>query len=36
MSLVFRIDKNEYKQIFDAVKSHAGKEVEFVGAQRTS
>ena len=25
------MDKNEYKKIFDAVKAHTGKEVEFVG-----
>jgi hypothetical protein len=30
-SLVLRMDKNEYKKIFDAVKSHTGKEVEFTG-----
>lgn len=30
-SLVLRMDKNEYKKIFDAVKTHTGKEVEFVG-----
>ena len=30
-SVVLRMDKNEYKKIFDAVKAHTGKEVEFVG-----
>jgi len=30
-SLVLRMDKNEYKKIFDAVKVHTGKEVEFLG-----
>jgi len=30
-SLVLRMDKKEYKRIFEAVKSHTGKEVEFVG-----
>lgn len=30
-SLVLRMDKNEYKKIFDAVKTHTGKEVEFLG-----
>jgi len=30
-SVVLRMDKKEYKHIFDAVKSHTGKEVEFLG-----
>jgi hypothetical protein len=30
-SLVLRMDKKEYKNIFDAVKTHTGKEVEFLG-----
>lgn len=30
-TVVLRMDKSEYKKIFDAVKSHTGKEVEFVG-----
>jgi hypothetical protein len=30
-SIVLRMDKNEYKKIFDAVKTHTGKDVEFVG-----
>jgi hypothetical protein len=30
-SLVLRMDKKEYKRIFEAVKTHTGKEVEFVG-----
>jgi hypothetical protein len=30
-SVVLRMDKKEYKQIFDAVKIHTGKEVEFLG-----
>jgi len=30
-SLVVRMDKKEYKRIFEAVKTHTGKEVEFVG-----
>jgi hypothetical protein len=29
-SLVLRMDKKEYKRIFEAVKTHTGKEVEFV------
>lgn len=29
-SIVLRMDKNEYKKIFDAVKQHTGKEVEFL------
>jgi hypothetical protein len=30
-SVVLRMDKKEYKNIFEAVKTHAGKEVEFLG-----
>ena len=30
-SVVLRMDKNNYKKIFVAVKTHTGKEVEFVG-----
>jgi hypothetical protein len=30
-SLVLRMDKKEYKDIFIAVKTHTGKEVEFLG-----
>src|SRR6185503_4442895 len=30
-SVVLRMDKNEYKKIFDAIKTHTGKDVEFVG-----
>lgn len=30
-SIVLRVDKNEYKKIFDAIKTHTGKDVEFVG-----
>lgn len=30
-SVVLRVDKNDYKKIFDAVKTHTGKDVEFVG-----
>src|SRR5229473_1197210 len=30
-NLVLRMDKNEYQKIFDAVKAHTGKEVEFLG-----
>lgn len=30
-TLVLRMDKNEYKKIFEAVKLHTGKEVEFLG-----
>ena len=30
-SVVLRMDKNEYKKIFDAVKAHTGKDVQFVG-----
>ncbi len=30
-SVVLRMDKGEYQRIFDAVKTHTGKEVEFLG-----
>jgi len=30
-SVVLRMDKNEYKKIFEADKTHTGKEVEFLG-----
>lgn len=30
-SVVLRMDKSDYKKIFDAVKTHTGKEVEFLG-----
>jgi len=30
-TVVLRMDKKEYHKIFDAVKSHTGKEVEFLG-----
>jgi hypothetical protein len=30
-AVVLRMDKREYKNIFDAVKTHTGKEVEFLG-----
>lgn len=30
-SMVLRMDKGEYKKIFEAVKSHTGKDVEFLG-----
>jgi hypothetical protein len=30
-TVVLRMDKREYKNIFDAVKTHTGKEVEFLG-----
>jgi hypothetical protein len=30
-TVVLRMDKKEYKSIFDAVKTHTGKEVEFLG-----
>lgn len=34
-SVVLRMDKNEYKKIFDAVKAHTGKQVEFVGETKS-
>ena len=30
-SVVLRMDKGDYKKIFEAVKTHTGKEVEFIG-----
>jgi len=30
-SLVLRMDKNEYQKIFEAIKTHSGKQVEFLG-----
>jgi len=30
-SVVLRMDKKEYKNIFDAVKTHTGKDVGFLG-----
>jgi hypothetical protein len=30
-TVVLRMDKKEYKGIFDAVKTHTGKDVEFLG-----
>ena len=30
-SVVLRMDKNDYKKIFEAVKTHTGKEVQFLG-----
>jgi len=30
-SIVLRMDKHEYQKIFEAVKAHTGKEVEFLG-----
>lgn len=30
-SIVLRMDKHEYQKIFEAVKTHTGKEVEFLG-----
>jgi hypothetical protein len=30
-SVVLRMDKGEYKKIFEAIKTHTGKEVEFLG-----
>jgi hypothetical protein len=30
-SVVLRMDKNEYQKIFAAVKTHTGKDVEFLG-----
>jgi hypothetical protein len=35
-SVVLRMDKKEYPQIFEAVKNRTGKEVEFLGMPRTS
>jgi hypothetical protein len=33
-TLVLRMDKKEYKSIFDAVKTHTGKEVQFLGEDK--
>jgi len=33
-SVVLRMDKKEYKKIFEGVKTHTGKEVEFLGDAR--
>jgi hypothetical protein len=30
-SLVLRMDKSEYRSVFEAIKSHTGKDVEFIG-----
>ncbi len=30
-SVVLRMDKSEYQKIFEAVKTHTGKEVQFIG-----
>jgi hypothetical protein len=30
-SVVLRMDKNEYQKIFDAIETHTGKRVEFLG-----
>jgi hypothetical protein len=30
-SVVLRMDKNDYKNIFEAIKTHTNKEVEFLG-----
>jgi hypothetical protein len=30
-SLILRMDKSEYQKIFEAVKTHTGKEVQFIG-----
>lgn len=30
-SIVLRMDKNDYKKIFEAIKTHTGKEVELLG-----
>jgi hypothetical protein len=35
-SVVLRMDKNEYKKIIEAVKTHTGKEVEFLGDAGTN
>jgi hypothetical protein len=35
-SVVLRMDKNEYKRIIEAVKTHTGKEVEFLGDAGTN
>jgi hypothetical protein len=33
-SLVLRMDKNEYKKIFDAILAHTGKHVEFLANEK--
>lgn len=33
-TIVLRMDKKEYKSIFEAVKSHTGKEVQFLGEDK--
>ncbi len=34
-SVVLRMDKGEYKKIIDAVKVHTGKEVQFIGEDKS-
>ena len=34
-TLVLRMDKKEYKNIFEAVKAHTGKEVQFLGEDKS-
>jgi len=33
-SVVLRMDKNDYKKIFEAVKAHTGKDVEMLGDEK--
>lgn len=33
-SMVLRMDKKDYKKIFEAVKTHTAKEVEFLGEEK--
>lgn len=33
-SVVLRMDKNDYKKIFEAVKTHTGKDVELLGDEK--
>jgi hypothetical protein len=33
-TLVLRMDKNEYKKIFNAIQAHTGKQVEFLGNEK--
>lgn len=33
-TLVLRMDKNEYKKIFNAIQTHTGKQVEFLGNEK--
>ena len=33
-SVVLRMDKNEYRKIFEGVKTHTGKEVQFLGDEK--